>query len=127
MDARNGQRPAAIQRLERRQHEIADGREKYCGVERLPAVRSAAPCADAAPNASASSWAFAIAGHHVDLGALRARHLRGEVGAPAEAVDPQPSARRQLGTQQRAIADDARAQSSGASSVSEYPAGRRCA
>ena len=82
--------------------------------------RPVAPAADRrrpAPTprraSSASSSGCDAAGHHVHLGALRQRDLRGDVRAAAEAVQAQPAAGRKLGAQQRPVADDAGAQQRG--------------
>ena len=71
---------------------------------------SAAPCADAAPSSSASSRASAPRVITCTSAPWRQRDLRGDVGAAAEPVEAEPTARRQRGAQQRAVADDAGAQ-----------------
>ena len=109
MDARDGQRAAAVERLQRGQHQVADRREQDRGVQwhrwpiggalrRRRAQRQRQFAGGGAPR------------HHMHLGTLRQRDLRGDVCAAAEPVDAQPSAGGQVGPQQRAIADDAGAQ-----------------
>ena len=53
------------------------------------------------------------AGHDVHLGAAGERDLGGDVGAAAETVQSETAAGRQVRAQQRAVADDARAQQRG--------------
>jgi hypothetical protein len=48
--------------------------------------------------------------HHVHLGALSQRDLRGDMRAAAETVDAQATAGRKRRTLQRPVADDAGAQ-----------------
>ena len=92
---------------------VADRREQDRGVQRAPAADRSAPCAEAAPSASASSRASLTPRHDVHLGAPGQRDLRGDMGTAAEPVDAQPAAGGQLGAHQRAVADDARAQQRG--------------
>ena len=90
MNARDRQRAAAVERLQRGQHQVADRSEQNGRVEfhRRPLVgalgrsRAERECQFAGVR---------IAGHHVHLGATGQRDLGGDVRAAAEAVYPQPA------------------------------------
>ena len=106
VDARDGQRATAVERLEGGQHQIADGREQDGGIQqdRRANVRTLrrrrAQCQRQLARGDTSR-------HDVHLGALRKCDLRGDVCAAPEPVNAKPPTRRQVGTQQGAIADDA--------------------
>jgi hypothetical protein len=109
VDAGDRQGAATIEGLERRQHQITHRGEQDRGVQ-----------GDGRPGRGALGRGGTeierellgglAAGHDVHLGALGERHLCGDVCAAAEAVDPEPATGRQLGPEQRPIADDAGAQ-----------------
>ena len=85
------QRPTAIQRLQRRQHQIADGCEQDCGVEPYRWRIGGTLCGRGA-QLECQLLGRGATRHHVHLGALGQRDLRGDVRAAAEPVDAQPAA-----------------------------------
>ena len=109
VDPGDGQRAAPVERLERGRHDVAHRSEQYRRVKRLglrvigALDRGGAQLASELPR-------FLAPGHHVDPGAAGHRHLRREVRAPAETVDAEHPAVRQLGALERPVADNAGAQ-----------------
>jgi hypothetical protein len=79
---------APVQCLQRGQHQITDGREQDRGIQgrrrRIGGTLSRRGAKLLRQLARGGS-----AGHHVHLGALGQRDLRGDVGAAAEAVQAQ--------------------------------------
>jgi len=99
MDARDRQRPATVQRLQRRQHQVADRCEQDRGVE-LHRWRIGGALCGRRASSSASPLRRDATRHYVHLGALSQRDLRGDMRAAAETVDAQPAAGRKRRTLQ---------------------------
>jgi len=91
VNPRDGQGAAAVQRLQRGQHQITDRGEQDRGVQRGRRRIGGALCRRGAKLQRQLARGGA-AGHHVHLGALRQRDLRGDVGAAAEAVQTEAAA-----------------------------------
>ncbi len=90
MNPGDRQGATAVQRLARGQHQLADRGEQDRGVQRHRRWIGGALSRRGAKLQRQLARPLA-AGHHVHLGALRQRDLRGDVSAAAEAVDAQPA------------------------------------
>lgn len=109
MDPGDRQDPAPVERAQGDRDQAADRREQDRAVQRLGRLVVRAP-GGGGPECEGEPPGCGVTGQHVHGGALREGHLSAQVGAPAEAVESEPPARRQRGPQQSAVADDARAQ-----------------
>ena len=124
VDAGDGERAAAVERAQRRRHQVAGRREEDGGIERLRSV-----VGGGAREGGAESQREPLCrerpGDDVHPRALRGdRHLRGEMRARAETVDAEPAARREQPARRSARKPMIPAQSNGAMASSEGPSGR---
>ncbi len=109
VDSGDRQRRPGVQGLQGDGHQLAGGREQDRRVQGFGrAVRGALHRGRPEPGRQLPRGRAPR--HHVDSRTARERDLGGQMGAAAEAVDAERAARGQRGTQQRVIADDARAQ-----------------
>ena len=106
--------PPRRQPRERERDELAGGRERHRRVERRRrGARPPTPGPDRSHASRASSRWRCLAREGVHLAAPVPRDLDGEVGRGPEAEEAEPSARRDSGEPQRAVADDARRRAEG--------------
>ena len=108
VDARDGERAAAVERAQRDRHELAGRREQDRGVERLGRRVVGVAGGRGAERRGRARAPRPIGSGRGPWRPRCERDLGGEVRRAAEAVDAEPPAGRKLGPAQRAVADDAR-------------------
>jgi len=109
VDAGDRERAAPVQRGQRGRHQIPDGGEQDGRVERL-GRRVVGTLRRGSAEGERQIPGGRTPGEHVHGRALGDGDLRGEVRRPAEAIDAQGAAGRQLGPPQRTVANDPGAQ-----------------
>ena len=99
VDAGDGQRPAAVEGLKCRWHQITNRGEQDRGVQ-LDRRRVGGSLRRGGPEGQRQFTGVRPAGHHMHLRPLGQSHLRGDMRAASEPVEPQPSPGWELRTQQ---------------------------